>query len=443
MKTPVTIAGVLRIPRSEAGLATRLRASVGPMARQLGIPATELVRSTPEGWEAPRAVALPPGVRPKDATALPPLAALAWRSGHTLRPFQAAAVGAWLRSKSGVIVAPCGGGKTELGVAAVQRCGTRALVLVHTRDLVTQWQERVQARLVGVRVDTTPDLARAPKAHVVVATVQQLAAANRRDLERWAQGFGLLILDEAHHAPAATFQSVVTAIPARYRLGLTATPDRLDGKRQLLHAHFGPVAHEITTAQLERIGATLAPEIRYLPTGWSPRGGERADVALSHAEGRNRAIVGAVRGYLGDHRRVLVLVSRVAHAEELQRLLGARAAVLVGSMPSAERAKRLLELRTGKLGCIVATSLADEGLDLPEVDTVVLAAPTESLGRVQQRIGRALRPQRGKRAVVLDVLDAHASAREAARARDALYERLGWRTECADANGRRARGRAA
>lgn len=445
-----TISGALLLPRNRAGeeAAIRLRGTLAPLANSLGLAPTEIVRRIPDGpWRgafaAPRALARGQ-LRAKDETTFPVMPPIAWRRGTTLRPYQTAALGAWHRAVSGVIIAPCGSGKTTMGIGAVQKTGTRTLVLVHTLDLVRQWETRLDEQLVGAkcgRAPTTPGAA--PRERVVIATVQQLARWSWSKLHAWASAFGLVILDEAHHAPAATFSFVLSALPARFRLGLTATPDRADGMRQLMHAHLGEVAAEITTAQLERIGATLAPEIRYVPTNWSPAGDVPADEALAGADGRNRLIANLVRRQVADGRRVLVLVRRVEHAERLARAIGdkaTKAAELVGSMRESDRHKRLTDFRYGKLQVLVATSLADEGLDLPEADTVVFASPSSNPGRVQQRVGRVLRPQKGKRAIVFDLIDSYESARKAARDRDQVYTAAGWRCEVSDRAGARLPG---
>ena len=366
-----------------------------------------------------------------ERTTAPEAPAVLMAMGLQLRRHQQAALDAWIRAGSGVVLMPCGAGKTTFGLSAIASRSTPALVLVHTRDLAEQWIERINEQLSGVSVGRWYG-GKKEDGRVVVATVQTLIRQSFWELHTWASRFGLLIMDEAHHVPASTFLSVVGAIPARYRLALTATPDRPDGLEALLYMSFGGVVYEASLQQLEENGLVLRPQVCMVRTGWRGPDGEPHERAAALAEdaGRNDQILDLARRAVVDGRRVLILCDRVAHCVGLAAMLvrtGIQARPMIGEMTPSQREAVLSGLRDGSISVVAATKLADEGLDVPELDTVILATPCRNAGIVQQRIGRALRPRPGKaRPVVIDLVDSNGPALGAAAVRRGLYRRLGW-----------------
>lgn len=345
-----------------------------------------------------------------DDTSFPP--GRVFRVARPLRTYQATAVEALVRSGGGVLEAPCGSGKTVMGLALLSQLGTRALVLAHTRDLIDQWRERAAEYLPGVRVAELGDDGEA-KADIVVATVQSLARWGVSKLVKWGRGFGAFVLDEAHHAPAKTFTHVVGAMPARWRIGLTATRERADGLSPLLMAHFGPVAHRVSAAVLEHAGATVTPHVRFVRAGSTP--GDAGFMATLR-----RLVI----AHAGEERTILVLVRLVDEAHDLAsglRAVGARA--LVGDLSDAARKRALDDVRKGTLRVLIATSLADEGLDVPQLDTLVLGTRTGIMGRLKQRVGRIQRPCVGKRQPL--VLDLVAADDDGVVERERVYRGLG------------------
>jgi superfamily II DNA or RNA helicase len=345
-----------------------------------------------------------------DDTSYP--AGRALRFARPLRSYQASAVEAVLRAGGGVLEAPCGSGKTVMGLAVLSRLQTRALVLAHTRDLIEQWRERAGEYLPGVRVAEAGDDDEA-KADIVLATVQTLARWGVSKLVKWGKGFGAFVLDEAHHAPAKTFTHVVGAMAARWRIGLTATPKRADGLSPLLMAHFGPVAHRVSAAVLEQAGATVTPHVRFVRAGSTPGDGAFMQTL------RRLVIAHAAEG-----RTILVLVRLVEEAHDLAaglRSVGARA--LVGELSDASRKRALDDARRGSLRVLIATSLADEGLDVPQLDTLVMGTRTGISGRLKQRVGRIQRPHAGKKQPL--VIDLVAADDDGVTERERTYRELG------------------
>jgi superfamily II DNA or RNA helicase len=371
-----------------------------------------------------------------DGTTLPLGETLKLRT--TLRPYQTAALDAWSFEQSGTIVAPCGAGKTTLGAGAIAAVSTPALVLVHTLALADQWAQRCMDQL-GVtpgRIGGGVQWLGAPDAfpRVVVATVQTLAQWSWS--ERWDFGsrFGLVVLDEAHHVPARTFAETFASLPARYRLGLTATPTRQDGLEDLLWWSCGPAVYRIAQKDLEDGGFTLRPKVTWVQTAFKPTVSSeewtKLTDELAQDAARNELVSATAAQRLTEGRSVLVLADRTAHCAALAEQIsawGQPAEALTGSLSKKARGDVLERLTDGRLRCAVATSLADEGLDVPGLDVVVLAAPSRNDGRVQQRVGRALRPHASKaQPEVVDFVDPFPMARNAAKSRHRLYRNLGW-----------------
>lgn len=346
------------------------------------------------------------------------------------RPYQAEAIRRAWSAGRGVIVAPTGAGKTEIALGLIGRGGVSTLVLVHTRDLLEQWVARVRKAMPRARVGSSLD--ELGRTDVCVCTVQSVAAArsDRSAAARLAR-VGMLIVDEAHHVPADTWRTVVALVITTRRYGLTATPARADGREGELYEALGPIVASVAAAEVEAVGAVLRPTVAYYATRWRPRTADpRAELATSTT--RNARIVELAARMVRDRRSVLVLVERLEHVDQLIGALTRRRVTcgrLEGTMSPADRKAVLASVRDGRCPVLVATSLVDEGLDVPCLDTVILAVPCAVQGRTQQRIGRILRPGDKGAPIVWDLVDDHQPWRDAALMRDALYQARGWTVE--------------
>ena len=334
-----------------------------------------------------------------------------WRGA--LRPEQReAAARAW-RAHGGVVVGPCGSGKTNMGLACVGGWRQPALWVVHTLDLARQALERART-LFDLPDDAFGMIGGGRESigtHLTAATVQTLA---RRDLADLAGRFGTVVLDEAHHAPASTFMQVLQAFAARNRLGLTATPDRADGLGAAMLAVFGPIVARLTTQALAGAGRVVLPVVRQVPTSFTYRYADDYGAllaALIANAPRNALIARMVAAEARAGHCCLVLSERVDHcrllAEALQRVAPeVPAAILTGEATAKVRAETLGAMRTGRLRVLCATRLADEGLDIPALDRVFLTTGGRNVVALTQRAGRAMRPADGKgEPIVFDFCD--------------------------------------
>jgi superfamily II DNA or RNA helicase len=329
-----------------------------------------------------------------------------------LRDYQQQGIDKLVAAGQGLIVLPCGTGKTKLGVGAVIALGVKALVLVHTEDLADQWLTELTKY--GIDVGSIGGGTVERDADVVVAIIDSLLPLLESN-PAWGRCFGFVVVDEAHHAPAVTFQRVLRLLPAYYRLGLTATPEREDGLSSLVDWSFGETLLERTTREMIKLGFLMPARIEIVSTGFvfeydGPEKKRLAELekAIAASEARNALIVQTVVREAALGETCLVLVRTREHARVLAELLVARgieARALTGKTAKKKRKATLNDLRSGALPIMIATSLADEGLDLPRLSVIVLAAPQRAKGATLQRLGRLLRVWEGKKPVLYDFVD--------------------------------------
>ena len=366
------------------------------------------------GWYVPRYAG---AAGATDAMVVPDGAHIGAVPGFALRGYQREALAAWWRHKSGIIVAPCGAGKTAIGLTAVLHLDTPALVLVHTGDLLRQWKERAEA--LGIEVKTVSEGNGPVLARLVIATMQTLALWPFWQLAEWGAGFGLIIVDEAHHVPCATLTDVLYELPGRYRLGLTATPTRADGLTPILLGHMGPIRAEVSREALAEAGAIIVPRVERIATAWEPDAETDYVQMITDAtenDARNIQIADLAATAVKAGRHVLIQTERVEHAKVLSRLIGDRhglgSVAAYGALGAKARALALSQVASGACPILIATQLADEGLDLPILDTLILGVPQRNAARLEQRVGRIARPAPGKvDAIVYDLLDGGLAAR--------------------------------
>ena len=219
-----------------------------------------------------------------------------------------------------------------------------------------------------------------------------------------------IIIDEAHHVPARTVKEVMSAAGGGWalRIGLTATPWRNDNRDLEIYAYAGVVVEpRITSSFLIERGYAVPVEIRVVKApkclaeresgaeGWA-----KELKALVECEERNRLIADLA---LKAEKPALVVTNRVKHAELLGKMLkeaGLRVAVVTGAVKGEVRKNIYDGLRAGRIEVLSATTLADEGLDLPPLRTLIIAVGGRSKTRTLQRIGRLVRPYPGKATAV-------------------------------------------
>ena len=329
-----------------------------------------------------------------------------------LRPYQSAAVDQVRESfRSGrrrpLLVAPTGSGKTVIFsyvTANAAAKGNRTLVLVHRAELLNQTHAALSQLEVPhglIAAGKTPD-----STHLTqVASVQTLV----RRLEHIREP-DLIVIDEAHHATAGAWASVLNRWPQARVLGVTATPARLDGKG--LGSVFDDLIRGPEVTNLIEDGYLCKP-MYYAPKTVSMEGVHKVAGDFNRAEMSERMDKPTITGDAVTHYRkyadglpCVVFCTGVKHAEHVAQAFNAsgyRFAILDGTLSPEERAKRVLGLSSGTLQGLVTVEIVSEGFDLPVVACAILLRPTASLSLHLQQVGRVLRIAPGKpRAIILD-----------------------------------------
>jgi superfamily II DNA or RNA helicase len=348
-----------------------------------------------------------------------------------LKRYQRRGLSTMVMKSCGILIAPCGGGKTVTGIAIITTLKQPTLVLVHTNDLLTQWCEelRIKASLPSVPGQWAGGARQ--RETVTVATIQTLIRMPVPKLVEFLDHFGCVILDEAHHCPADTFMSVMNLCAARYRFGLTATPKRKDGLEFLMFDTIGPIVAEITDSDLAGEGRSQSCIVHEVFTTFYTRHtADQWTYLLSELiadKDRNNLIVKNVLSDWKGGQFPLVITDRVSHCYALRDMLAANgmsASVLAGDVDKLARKRIVDDARLGRIDAIIATKVADEGLDIPNLSSIHMVSPTSNEARVQQRIGRIRRPVEGKVSRVYDYVDSRVSCcSRMAQDRRRLYKR--------------------
>ncbi len=351
----------------------------------------------------------------------------------TLRSYQQEAIEKALKYRQGIIISPCGSGKTVMGICFLALTGQRTLWVTHTKDLMYQTIDQIE-RFLAIPAKSIGKIGDGKKLigeKVTVGIVQSLV---KYDKEIIRNGFGTIIIDEAHRVPSKTFQNIVELSNAKYRVGLTATPKRKDGLDPILFSVVGPSIYQITEENLLAEQRILIPDVKKIYTNFTSL--ETAYLTLMNQlvtnEERNDLIVKTIHKTLKNTEVALVLSSRVQHCSSLAELIKVHSprlqvAVLTGKISKAEREKIISEARNATLNVIIATQVADEGLDIPNLNKLYLATPSRSKAKIKQQVGRIMRNIDSKSTpVVYDFIDVNVTTlRRHGNIRTSVYHELG------------------
>ena len=304
-----------------------------------------------------------------------------------------------------------GSGKTVIAVADAQRIGGAILYVAHTRNLVNQTLEVMQElwpEASAARFSRGHDL---PNTLIMVSTVQLLV----RHLEKFSPDrFDYIIIDEAHHAASDSYKRVLEHFTAQFTLGLTATPERMDG-RSILNL-FVNNAHRLSLQQAVERGI-LVPircvrvqtnvdltKVRFNQVHYNRRDLEEKVLVPA----RDGIILDTYMGYVKGRRTVIFAVN-VRHAEALAERFsqqGIPAAAVSGGDTNEVRSARLKDFEEGRLWVLCACDILNEGWDCPAVEVLFMARPTLSRTIYLQQLGRGTRRSPGKESLwVFDFID--------------------------------------
>jgi len=326
-----------------------------------------------------------------------------------LRPYQKAAAAAFhaggtVLGGSGVIVLPCGAGKTVTGMAVMHLVGAKTLILTTNTVAVRQWRDelldKTELRPEDVGEYTGDGKAVRP---VTISTYQMLTW--RRDKESAFEHFeifrrenwGLVVYDEVHLLPAPIFR-VTADLQARRRLGLTATLVREDGKEDEVFCLIGPKRYDVPWKVLESQGYIAEARCVEVRVPLDEEGRKRYVAAATRAKFRvaseNPAKVPVVERLVErhSHERVLVIGQYIDQLETIARHF--KAPVITGKTPNSERERLYEAFRTGDLFLLVVSKVGNFAIDLPDASVAIQVSGTfGSRQEEAQRLGRILRPK--------------------------------------------------
>lgn len=333
-----------------------------------------------------------------------------------LHPWQMPAVEAIFIYGQGIWKAPAGSGKTVGVLEAIRRSKCPSIVIVNTQDILHQWVNRAKQFLgndfpvgmIGAGYFQISD-------YLTIATAQTLHRRfDRLEEIGFFDQFSFLCLDECHHATATTYRRLIDRFPCRYRIGVSATPDKT-GDFALAQAVLGPIFHVTDPADVDSI---IKPVVFRIPTkfrfNYVPKRGNKPSNypelldSLVHDEARNDLIVKSIM--INKHGHSLVVSKRIEHLEILRTKL-ARAGYpyhiyyLTGDTATGIR-KLIVENANKPKPCIIFSTLADEALDIPRLDKLFLVYPQRNAGLILQQCGRIARVHPEKKyADVFDFAD--------------------------------------
>jgi DNA excision repair protein ERCC-3 len=322
--------------------------------------------------------------------------------GWSLRPYQSDAAESFWHGGSGVVVLPCGAGKTIVGAAAMAHAGATTLILVTNTVSARQWKDELLRRT-SLTADEIGEYSGAVKEvrPVTIATYQVLTLRRKGvypHLELLdARDWGLILYDEVHLLPAPIFRMTAN-LQARRRLGLTATLVREDGREGDVFSLIGPKRYDAPWKDIEAQG-WIAPadcvEVRVtLPDS------ERLAYATAEPDERYRLAscthhkIDIVKQLVDQHpgQPTLVIGQYIDQLDELAEALGAP--LIKGETPVNERQRLFEAFRTGEVGLLVVSKVANFSIDLPSAEVAIqVSGSFGSRQEEAQRLGRLLRPK--------------------------------------------------
>lgn len=358
------------------------------------------------------------------------------------RPYQSDAVDAAIAYGRSVLQVATGGGKTVIASLLISRLKSPTLFLVHTKDLLYQAKQSFESMMVGEGVGSIGQIGDGviDIQPITVATMQTMSkilgvkyekAIDADDdkesktdinkhaiaLRRYLDTVDVVIWDEVHRIACDMAFGVSDALgAARYRIGLSASPWRDDGLDIMIEAAMGAISYRITASELIDMGYLVQPVIRRvrvpssIPWYLDTRSYDTIyKEEIVENDYRNRLIMQYAADFMELNIPSLILVQQIKHGNKLKRMISNEyhpIDFLSGRDLSVTRNNTIQEMRDGERVSLIASTIADEGLDIKRLAGLIMAGGGKSSTRALQRIGRVLRPFEGKtHALIIDFAD--------------------------------------
>ena len=368
-----------------------------------------------------------------------------------LRPYQVRAAEAFYRGGSvlggsGVVVLPCGAGKTVVGIGAMHLVGSKTLILTTNTVAVRQWRREILDKTqlgedeVGEYTGDQKDVC-----SVTITTYQMLTWRRSRTDEFVHFGlfsrenWGLVIYDEVHLLPAPIFR-VTADLQARRRLGLTATLVREDGKEDEVFCLIGPKRYDVPWKVLESqgfIATATCTEVRVpldpgLKSSYASADARKKFRIGSENPAKTRVVEAILQKHAGG--RVLVIGQYIDQLQSLARHLGVP--IITGKTPTEDRQRLYADFREGRETVLIVSKVGNFAIDLPDANVAIQISGTfGSRQEEAQRLGRILRPKSdGSAAVFYAVVTLGSRDQEFAQKRQLFLTEQGYSYEIVDAS---------
>lgn len=315
----------------------------------------------------------------------------------TLRKHQDKVIEAVSKKDFGVIVAPPGSGKTIMGLKIIQVKKQPALIVVHRKQLLEQWQKRVQAFFgipkheIGIIGQGKTKIGK----QITIATIQSLP----KQIEQIQNQFGTILVDECHHIPAETFRNTIEKLGTFYLYGLTATPFRKYNDDKLIFTFLGEIISEVVSTEIENFKhAQIIVRNTNLDIPFNSKTDnfETLSKILVHDSERNKLILNDIKNELSKEKRVAIITERKEHIDTLYLFLkqSYEVVTLSGDDSDANKKIKWQTLHQGNFQVLITTGqYFGEGSDLSNINSLFLVYPLSFKGKLIQYIGRVQRSE--------------------------------------------------
>lgn len=331
-------------------------------------------------------------------------------AGLILRDYQINAVNAFYQGGgpeggSGVVVLPCGAGKTMIGIGAMETLQTETLILVTNTIALRQWRDELLTKttlpddMIGEYSGDKKEIKPVTIATYNILTYRKNKKGGFLHFDLFnSKNWGLIIYDEVHLLPAPVFR-MTSEIQSKRRLGLTATLIREDGLESDVFSLIGPKKYDMPWKLLEKsswIATALCTEVRIeLPEDIRMQYSVSRDREKFRIASENVRKIGFVKKILDYHSdsNILIIGQYISQLEEFQRIFFFP--LITGSTPLAEREDLYRKFRSGEIKCLIVSKVANFSIDLPDANVAIQISGTfGSRQEEAQRLGRVLRPKK-------------------------------------------------
>ncbi|HSW77761.1 MAG TPA: DEAD/DEAH box helicase family protein [Candidatus Chromulinivoraceae bacterium] len=338
---------------------------------------------------------------------------LKFKSQIKLNEQQEQIVSAAMIEKQGVIVAPPGSGKTMMGMELIARHKKPSLVLVHRKQILDQWVDRIQQYLniPKAQIGRYSSAKKSAGKEITVGLLQSFARS--KDLSELRDKFGTIIVDECHHIPAKTFRDVIASLNPEFLYGLTATPKRKHNDEQLIYVYIGDIIANMADfkdinqpATSKKFDVVIRETGLAIPFNWKTDAFDLVAKVISYDTKRNELVIKDALKQVALKRKVLVLSERKEHLKILELYLKGQCETMIftGDDSAASRTSKLAQIEAGHYQVLLATGqIIGEGMHVPNIQALIFAFPFALEAKTTQYVGRLMHSDSPK--VLIDYHD--------------------------------------